>query len=527
VIHPTAKCCWCASSLIRDDKGIWWCQTRACQDRQRGRYAVWHPGQKKYLYVPTPRQVEWHEAVYRRDLTRLLVGGHAGPGKSRWLREQLYRLAFEVPGFHALLLRRTHPDLQQSHLKFVPKEVADRGGRWKVSDKVIEFDHPGNVTSVIRMGHLEDVGALQNYLSSEYDVIAPDELVTFDKESMLELFSRARSTNEALYRIRGGFKFWAMNEDDELEEMETDGSMVLTATNPAGRGGLWVKDFFIDKTPDPSEHASYQPERWHFESAELRDNPYIKRAYVATLQDLPEIRRRQLLLGDWNAFEGQFFSGFSARTHAVALSLARPLHGVVEACDWGFSSFGCVGWFVSVGDHHWHCLGEWKFKGLTAEEVAQGIKERRQTYGIESVAYTVVDPSMFNKTGHGQGESIAETFARYGVPCRRGHNDRKMGWPRLAAAFKTAPDGRPWLTFDPEECKYLLRSIPSLMQDEHDPEDVDSDMDDHGADMCRYWAMSRPMWKVEPPQEPPAKPNTWAFWRQWHAQREQPRGVLA
>jgi hypothetical protein len=313
-----AVCCWCQAKLVRwsrttasaDPAGPWVCPTPECQNQQF-RHAVVTMTPKgdvlSILYLPTPRQVEWHDAVYQRSTTRLLVGGHAGPGKSKWLRTTLYILARQVPGLHALLLRRTHKDLEQSHLRFVPKEVADLGGTWKISDKVIEFEHPNNVTSIIRMGHLEDASALQNYLSSEYDVIAPDELVTFNKEEMLELFSRARSSNPHLHALRGGYKFWDLNEDGELEEMETDGSLVLTATNPGGRGARWVKDFFIEKSPDPDQHPNYKPAMWAYHSAKLKDNPYIKRGYVATLKDLTETRRRQLLEGDWDAFDGQFF----------------------------------------------------------------------------------------------------------------------------------------------------------------------------------------------------------------------------
>ena len=272
------------------------------------------------IYVPLPRQVEWHEAVYRPETTRLLVGGAAGPGKSKWLRESLYRFAQSVPGFHGLLLRRTHKDLDQSHLRFVPFEVSQRGGVWKVSDRIVEFAHKDQPPGVIRMGHLEDSGALQNYLSAEYDAIAPDELVTFDREEMLELFSRARSSNTTLKTLRGGYRYWDENEDGQQEKMETDGSIVMTATNPGGKGARWIKDFFIDKSPDPAEHPNYRPQTWAFHGARLKDNPYISRGYVSTLKDMTVIRRRQLLDGDWDTWEGQFFD-WVRKTHVADLGL--------------------------------------------------------------------------------------------------------------------------------------------------------------------------------------------------------------
>jgi hypothetical protein len=95
-----------------------------------------------------------------------------------------------------------------------------------------------------------------------------------------------------------------------------------------------------------------------------------------------------------------------------------------------------------------------------------------------------------------------ETFRRFGIACRKGDNDRVMGWPRMAAWFKPAEDGVPWLTFDKDHCKYLLRSIPSLLADKSNPEDIDTSLDDHGADMVRYFLMSRPpIWSHERPED--------------------------
>lgn len=284
-----ATCCWCGSALVFVE-AVWWCGAASdvCRRKQTV-YAVAAQDRKtkarKWLYVPTPKQAVWHAAVYRPDITRVCVGGAAGPGKSRWLRETLYRLAREVSGFHGLLMRRTFKDLDQSHLRFMPYEVKQRGGRY--TDRVAYFPHKGQPDSIIRAGHMESDGDVQNYLSSEYDVIAPDELVTFERDPMLELFSRARTTNAAMLRL-GGAK-------------------VCAPTNPGGRGALWVKDFFIDKTPDPTEFPKYNPAIWAFFDARLEDNPYMDPAYRETLENLPEMRRRQLLEGDWNAYEGQFF----------------------------------------------------------------------------------------------------------------------------------------------------------------------------------------------------------------------------
>jgi phage terminase large subunit len=300
----------------------WICPTTACKERIATKSVVLTQKGKppRPLFVPLPKQCEWMERALDQRITRLLVGGAAGPGKSRFMREFLYRLAQTIPGFHGLLLRRTHKDLEQSHGRWIPFEVSLRGGTWKVADRIVEFAHKGQPPGIIRLGHLEDSGSLQNYLSAEYDVICPDELVTFERDAMIELFTRARSTSPHLLALRGGYAYDALNEDGVMERMVTDGSLVLASSNPAGRGSLWIRDFFIEKCPDPDVYPSYRPEFWHFEGAKLKENPYISRGYVQTLRDLPEMRRRQLLDGDWNVFDGQFFS-FRESQHVQDLGL--------------------------------------------------------------------------------------------------------------------------------------------------------------------------------------------------------------
>ena len=42
-------------------------------------------------------------------------------------------------------------------------------------------------------------------------------------------------------------------------------------------------------------------------------------------------------------------------------------------------------------------------------------------------------------------------------------------------------------------CKAFIRTIPLLQYDEHKPEDLDTDGEDHVADEARYFLMSRPI----------------------------------
>ena len=48
----------------------------------------------------------------------------------------------------------------------------------------------------------------------------------------------------------------------------------------------------------------------------------------------------------------------------------------------------------------------------------------------------------------------------------------------------------------------LIRTLPALQHDDARPEDVDSDMEDHAPDTCRYACMSRPFVRELAPKPP-------------------------
>lgn len=459
---------------------------------------------QKYLYVPAPIQARWHEATYNSQYRRILVGGAASPGKSRWLRESLYLFARQVPGLHALLIRRTFNDLNQSHLRFMPQEARERGGEYRVTDKVAVFKHAGQADAVIRAGHLEDEGAIQNYLSAEYDIIATDELVTFDRDNMLELFTRARTTNAAMTALRGAPGY--------------DGSLVLAATNPGGRGGAWVKDFFIDHCPDSAEFPKYKPEQWAFFPAFLRDNPYIMaEGYEESLSGLREQRRRQLLDGDWSVYEGQFFSEFNPKLHVRDVGPINPDWKHFLSLDWGFNSPGVCLWWVRLPDRHFHIRAEWKFNAtlserLTIKDVAKEIATRTRVMGLKKTPQCYFDPDLYKFKGQ-IAESPVETFGRWGIQAAAKPEHRRVhGWQRVREMLRVAPDGVPWLTFDPS-CAYLIRTMPMIQQDDHDPEDCEDGNDDHAVDAIRFGAVGQTSFSTNPAAAFAPAPMTAAWWR--------------
>jgi hypothetical protein len=200
------------------------------------------------------------------------------------------------------------------------------------------------------------------------------------------------------------------------------------------------------------------------------------------------------------------------------------LHHAVEyprvcSVDWGYVKPGVCGWWVLHPEGHVYREDEYVFTRTIAADVAKEIARRTKQRGIR-VLYTVGDTGMWTPDNQ-TGETIAETFARHGVPMKQADKDRLNGWARLRAWFALAPDGRPWLQSSPA-CTYFNRTIPSLVSSETRPEDVDTDGEDHAADEARYFAMSRPMPGGKSAVTPPAK--TWTLG--WLKRRNQTRPGL-
>lgn len=495
-VHALARCCWCGGSFVWGsigDDGCWVCSTPECRSRQLSHAVVSVvEGRKQVLWVPLPRQVEFIESTAKY----VLFGGAAGGAKSHALRWFAYLSCLKTPDFRVLLLRRTFKDLERTHLREAEREAGRFRGVPVPSAKLVRFPNG----SILEFGHCEDGSAASNYLSAEYDLILFDELVTFERDMVLLIGSRARTRKAGVV------------------------PRVMAATNPGGPQSAWVRQFYIDRTVDVGEFPHYDPSEYVYIPSKLEDNPYLNEEYEQGLLALPEALRRAYRDGDWDIFPGQFFPEWRRSTHVSAQHIEYPPeYPRIRAVDWGYVKPGWCGWFVMLPDGQAYLEDEYVFQRVLAAEVAQEIDRRTRARGVR-VRYTVGDTAMWTPDGQ-TGESYAETFARYGVPMQQADKDRVNGWGRLRHWFQPSPTGQPWLMSSPE-CRYFNRTIPSLVSDARRPEDVDTDGEDHAADAARYWAMSRPMPGAAATQQAASrKEGTWAWWKA-RVGGDHPRGLL-
>jgi hypothetical protein len=493
--HHMARCCWCRQALTVGQVlalRCWLCPTPGCTARQVERALIVTvsasmakglgvPEGRQCLNVPLPSQVLFEESEARN----ILWGGQAGPGKSHGVRWWLYKRSLTVPGHTALLLRETSTELETTHLRFIEREVPLIGG-------VFRKGPPASVyfpvtKAYIDCGHMADSEAVRRYLGTEYGAIVAEEGSTYplNEHGVSPLGELSTRTGRAMYRDTAG---------------RPVPSVFIVPSNPGGASSDFLMDFFVDHQPDfdvyPALKKVYDPARYAYIPATLDDNPYMDPEYEShTLAILPKWRYEQLRRGDWHAFAGAFFTQWRASHHVRDLGTPTGVQWF-RSLDWGRNQPGCVLWWAVLPDGRLYIRKDWKFQGKDEPEVAAGIRAIDKQLDIAKVAYTAGDPATRNKTGATHkdggfvGQSILETLGHYGVPITPADNDRFNGWARCQAILRDAPDGAPWCVVHPD-CGYLIRSIPAARSDKHDPDDVDTRMDDHALDAWRYGAMSR------------------------------------
>ena len=290
--------------------------------------------------------------------------------------------------------------------------------------------------------------------------------------------------------------------------------------NPGGPGHQWVKAYAIDPAPSGYEPIQDGEQVFTFIPSFVEDNPYLGADYIANLKSMgSEELVRKYLHGDWSAIDGAYFDNWEPRRHVVR-PVELPDHWLrFRSIDWGsFRPFSVGWWAVAAEDmvfeggvtlprgglvryREWYGASKPNVGlKLTAEQVAAGILQR--TPADESITYTIADPAMMSEDG---GPSLSERFALNGVPLLRGDNKRTGrggamgGWDMLRTRLDGEDDDRPMIVFF-NTCTDTIRTLPALQHDDHKPEDVNTDQEDHAADEIRYAAMSRP-WIRDAPRE--------------------------
>lgn len=285
--------------------------------------------------------------------------------------------------------------------------------------------------------------------------------------------------------------------------------------NPWGPGHNAVKAYAIDCGPRGVAVTNDQGQKRVTLHGSIYENPYLHPDYLRTLESDPdENRRRAWLYGDWDVTSGGVFDDLWDRRYHVLPRFEIPKSWRIDrSFDAGSAHPFSVGWWAESDGTacklhdgtvrhfprgtvfriaEWYgCTGK-PNEGLRMPDsaIADGILEREKAMGIaERVIAGPADSAIFDQ--HPNVESPASIQAKRGVrweKADKSSGSRARGVAvlreRLAAA-KQVPMEKPGL-FIFENCTDWIRTVPVLQRSDKDPDDVNSDMEDHAFDETRY-----------------------------------------
>lgn len=265
-------------------------------------------------------------------------------------------------------------------------------------------------------------------------------------------------------------------------------------------GNSFVKERWITKTCD---QENYNPKDYDFISAGIYDNPYLMNNnpdYLENLKMLPEKERKALLEGNWDVFEGLFFSDWSTTDHVVDDFDVPESWQLIMGWDDGSREPRAVYVAAIDNDQRVWVIWEYYMAGENLTQAAEKIRAQLKENGYWSRIYKcVVDPSM-KRVDSQTGISSVEVLESMGFGFKigmieLGNNSRVEGWRVMKSYLAHKPYEEPLLKVF-RSCINIIRTVPQLIY--YQPrsgasskkEDLDTTQEDHSADALRYLLMS-------------------------------------
>jgi len=415
---------------------------------------------------PYPKQIDF----FRSDKRYIAYGGARGGGKSWAARRKAVLLALYYAGIQILVLRRTLQELRENHVLNLQTELKEIA-RFDAQNK--EFLFPNN--SRIKLGYCSAESDVLQYQGQAYDVIFMEESTQFTEFQKDTLSESNRSSGMMNVRFSPRMYF---------------------TCNPGGVGHSWMKRLFIDKEYRNKEKSI----NYEFIPSTVYDNKYLMTnnpEYIENLENLPEMRKRAMLYGDWDAFEGQYFNEFRSDIHVIEPFTIPDEWKRYTTMDYGLDKLATY-WIAIDEQSNAYVYKELYESNLIISEAAAKIIDIN---GYDNVDLNYAPPDLWNRRQE-TGKSASELFMDNGLVLVQSNNSRVQGWYNVKEWLK------PYNTRDMEtgedvitakmkifkNCTNLVRTLPQLQCDERNPNDVSNQPHEltHGPDAIRGFCSSRP-----------------------------------
>jgi len=458
--------------------------------------------------------------------TEILYGGAAGGGKSHLMRVAAVLLCALVPGLQVYIFRRHFADLYKNHMEGPGGFPAILYPLIKA--KLVKVNYSNNVIrfwngAAIHLCHLQHEKDLLKYQGAEIHVLLVDELTHFTEKEYRFLRNRVRL---------GGLEI----PDRELAPgvmLKDRLPLILCGSNPGGKGHVWVKRAFVDYAPPMEVTRTRKKDGGMLRAyipARLDDNPTLVENdpdYIDRLEGLGDPALiRAMRDGDWNIVAGGALDDvWRDELHVVPRFQIPKGWRIDRSLDWGSSHPASVGWWAeSNGEEvsykerkiengklveyvvhrafpagsfiriaEWYMtreLGTNEGLKLAPGDIAEGIKEReanmRASGWISGQVLSGPADGQIYQTTRTDIECIADTMADKGILWLRADKSSGSRKNGLVLVRQRLSDREgPGLYFM-EHCRASISLLPQMQRDPDDPEDVDTDTEDHLYDDVRY-----------------------------------------
>ncbi len=409
-----------------------------------------------------------------------------------------------------ILFRRTFPEL---------KDIVEQSLKWFTqvfpSASFNKQKHEWRFKSgeSLRFGYMQKPQDYYGYHGHNYTWIGWEELTTWpDDVCYKRMFSTLRTANPKI-RLK-----------------------IRATTNPYGVGHNWVKARFRLPVGPKRQHTGIirvdgEPERVAIHS-HLRENRVLLHADPMYIQRIRVAARNKSELdawehGSWDIIAGGMFDDLWAPTvHILPTFPASAIPHtwrIDRSYDHGQSKPFSVGWWAESNGEpmilddrkigtvrgdliriaEWYGSTGQPNEGLrmSAHDIARGIIAREDTMGLAGrVEQGVADASIFDVESVTGERSVAGDMSYMGIdwdPSDKRPGSRKQGWEKIRSMLRGAVTPENGHREEPglyvsEDCHNFLRTIPVLPRSDRDPDDANTEAEDHIADETRYRCRHEP-----------------------------------
>ena len=442
------------------------------------------------VWKPQKKQAEFQA----RPEYEVLYGGAAGGGKSDALVAEALRQV-HIPHYKGIIFRKTYPQLREliNKSKRIYPSVFP-AAKYNASEHMWTFPSGAK----IYFGNMANSDSFLNYQGLSFAFVGFDELTHFTQEEYEYLFSRNRADGPGV-RV-----------------------YIRATANPGGIGHGWVKERFITPakpgtpikyettvTDNKGNRITLTRERIFIPSSVWDNKELLKNDpnYLANLAMLPDAKRKALLYGDWNSFSGQVFTewrnnpeNIDRRWTHVLEPFEIPKHWRrYRSFDFGYAKPFAVQWWAQDPDgivylyRQLYGCTDTPNTGVKWEpsEIARKIREIEDEENFAYPILGVADPSIWDES-RGSAGTVINMMEREGIYFDKGDNKRIPGKMQLHHRLAFDEDGFPMM-YVFKTCREFIRTLPNLVYDEKNPEDINTSMEDHDYDACRYFLMLNPI----------------------------------